>query len=80
MKLSIGNAMLSFFTCMLFLSIFLSNKVLAQEVTKKQFTGELNIKFQPGEEKKLERAVSVINEADALLKKAEEEYSVLTPV
>ncbi len=46
----------------------------------KQFTGELNIKFQSGEEKKLERGVSLLNEAEALQDKAEQEYAALTPV
>jgi len=76
----VKNALITFTAGVLCLCMCQSNKILAQEVTKEQFTGELNIKFQPGDEKKLDRGVSIINEAEALLDKAEEEYAVLTPV
>jgi hypothetical protein len=57
----------------------LSSRAYAQ-ITKEQFTGELNVKFQPGEEKKLERGVSLLNEAEILKDKAEKEFAELTPV
>jgi hypothetical protein len=50
------------------------------QVTKETFTAELNIKFSSGEIKKIERAVEIINEAEALQSKAEKEYADLTPV
>ena len=61
----------------LFLS---SGSPLFSQYDVKQFTGELNIKFQNGEEKKIERAVEILNEADAILARAAKEYSELTDV
>ena len=65
MMSSVKNAMFAFTTVLLCLGLSLSSITSAQ-VTREQFTGELNIKFQSGEEKKLERRVSILNEAEAL--------------
>ena len=79
MMSSVKNAMFAFTTVLLCLGLSLGSITSAQ-VTREQFTGELNIKFQSGEEKKLERGVSILNEADALKAMAEKEYAALTPV
>ena len=46
----------------------------------KQFTGELNLAFQGSETKKIEKAVDLLNQADALIEKAGNQYSALTDV
>jgi hypothetical protein len=79
MMSSAKNAMFAFAAGLLCLGLC-SSTVTSAQVTKEQFTGELNIKFQSGEEKKLERGVSILNEAEALKDKAEKEYAALTPV
>ncbi len=79
MMSSVKNAMFTFSAGLLCLGLCFSSRTSAQ-VTREQFTGELNIKFQSGEEKKLERGVSILNEAEALKDKAEKEYAALTPV
>lgn len=48
--------------------------------SSKQFTGELNLTLQGGESKKIEKAVDLLNQADALLEKANKLYAVLTVV
>jgi hypothetical protein len=65
--------------CLFCLILFSGSWVYSQNEIK-QFTGELNIKFQGGEEKKIERAVEILNEADALLEKAVKEFEELTDV
>jgi len=79
MMLSMKNAMYTFSTGLLCLGLCISSSLSAQ-VTREQFTGELNIKFQTGEENKLDRAVSILNEAETLMNKAEKKYADLTPV
>lgn len=79
MMLSVKNALFTFYAGLLCLGLCFCSITTAQ-VTKEQFTGELNIKFQSGEEKKLERGVSILNEAEAIQDKAEMEYADLTPV
>jgi len=64
---------------MVCLLLFIDGKVSSQH-TADPFLGELNIKFQPGELKKIDNALEILNEADELLVKAEEAYSVLTEV
>jgi hypothetical protein len=77
--LSIKNVMFTLSAGLFCLGFGFSSKASAQ-ATKEQFTGELNIKFQSGEIKKIEHAVEVLNQADALKVKAEKEYAALTPV
>ncbi len=77
--LSFKNAIFALSAGLLSLVLSAGSGVSAQ-VTREQFTGELNIKLQSGEEKKIERAVSILNEAEALKDKAEKEYAALTPV
>jgi hypothetical protein len=45
-----------------------------------QFTSELNIKFQSGELNKIERALAILNEADARFDKASSGFSALTDI
>jgi hypothetical protein len=71
--------MLTFYAGLFCLGLCFGSKTYAQE-TKEQFTGELNIKFQSGEDKKLERGISILNEAEALQNKAEKEYAALSAV
>jgi hypothetical protein len=52
--------------------------IVEAQTTSKQFTSELNIRFDGGEQKKLERAADLINEADMLLAEANNQYSALT--
>jgi len=79
MILSVKKAMFTFTSGLLCLGLCMSSRTSAQ-VTREEFTGELNIKFHSGDEKKLERAISILNEAEALQEKAENEYAALTPV
>jgi hypothetical protein len=79
MILSVKTTMHAFSAGILCLTMFLGNNVLSQ-TTAKDFTGELNIKFQSGELKKIDHAVELLNEAETLLQKAEKEYAGLTPV
>jgi hypothetical protein len=46
----------------------------------KQFTGELNVSLQGSDLKKIERGVDLLNQADALLEKANQQFSVLTDI
>jgi hypothetical protein len=46
----------------------------------KQFTGELNLAFQGSESKKIEKSIDLLNQADALIEKAENQFSALTDV
>jgi len=46
----------------------------------RQITGELNINFQSGELNKIERALEILNEADARLEQANAGFSVLTEI
>ena len=76
---SMKTEMRIFSTGFLCTILFFNGEVHSQN-TATQFTGELNIKFQPGEEKKIERAAELINEADALLDLAGKKYAGLTEV
>ena len=46
--------------------------------TSKQFTSELNVKFDGFELKKLERAANLLNEAEILLQEANNQYTALS--
>jgi hypothetical protein len=78
MKLSLKKAMFYFTGGLICVGLSISS--VSAQITKEQFTGELNIKFQSGEENKLQRGVSILNEAELLQDKAEKEYAALTPV
>jgi hypothetical protein len=60
-------------------TLLISGEVFSQN-SAKQFTGELNVKFLSGEEKRIDRVIKLLDDADALLKKAGTEFSGLTDI
>ena len=65
------------FLSLIFLWIVAPGVSRAQS-TSKQFTSELNVKFDGFELKKLERAANLLNEAEILLQEANNQYTALS--
>jgi hypothetical protein len=59
-------------------AVLLACTSVSGQNTVKQFTGELNLSLQGGESKKIERAVDLLNQADATLEKANNQFSALS--
>jgi len=77
MILYVKRAMKVFSVCILIIVLSFSGKAFSQN-NAKMFTSELNIKFQTAEEKKIEHATKILDEADILLEKAGNLYANLT--
>jgi hypothetical protein len=74
---SIKNTIKVLYLSLLFLLVISTGAGQAQN-TSNLFTSELNIKFDAFELKKFDRAVSLINDAEILLQKANNQYAALT--